>query len=150
VRYTVRALPSAPADGDGAFDVGVDRDSGGQFNEMVSGGDPNEDMQDLLLLRINNLTPTLSQRTLQVTLYCSGEGQAALRWGTEATPSLGCGASVTLDFSYAANRQPLLITLPAAERAYVQYRLVAAPLYTVAAAVDALTMPAVTIPATIP
>jgi hypothetical protein len=127
VSYTLRAVPAAPYD-TAEFLFGLDRDSGGQFNESISY--PDGDRSDLIQVTISNLIdrPPDNYREVSLTLYCSGVGAEQVRWGLPDKPNLLCGQTIKMPFIANSNRAPLAVVLPdGSAQSYIHYTLVASP-----------------------
>jgi uncharacterized protein YraI len=123
VDYLLRAEPTAPADAN-PFALVIDRDTGGQFGEVISY--PNGDHSDQIQLSVANLgdEPANRYREYHVTLLCDGMGTDAVRWGAIDNPALTCGATVIVPFSLGMTQQNLLITVPdGSPESYVDYKL---------------------------
>lgn len=127
VTYTLRAVAAAPYDADD-FWLGIDRDSGGRFNETLSY--PEGDRGDIIQLIVSNLTGSApnDRREIDVVLYCAGVGADHVRWGISGQANLLCGSALRLSFTHNTNRQTLLVHVPVGSgQSYVNYTLVALP-----------------------
>lgn len=103
----------------------VDRDAGGTYTNDVSS--PNGDTKDRIRLTIDNLsnqTPN-NYRELSITLVCSGDGAANLRWGTGGPTSpnpRGCNESITAVHTNDSNQT--FINVEMTGSGYIQYTII--------------------------
>ena len=123
ISYTLVIVPTAPSDTP-AFMFGLDRDSGGRFNETISFPGDVSDHLDIIVTNLNEQIPN-NFREVTLTLACHGRGLEYLRWGLPDNPTLGCGSTVQTSFLFGLERQALVVTLPEnAPQSYINYSLV--------------------------
>lgn len=94
----------------GLLEMTVDRDGWGDFNQSLVYTDG---AGDLILFKVSNLQPTLpdNYREFTLTLLCSGTGTEYVRWGAPERPSLYCGHSITVPFTFDFSQQYITVTL---------------------------------------
>lgn len=125
ITYRLVAQPIAPADQE-VFLFTMDRDFGGQFNEVLSA--PTGDRIDQIELVVSNLSQQSphNYREMVVTLLCDGTNVDYLRWGVPEDPTLSCNGTARIPFAAGMNRQTIVVVLPEnTPNAYVYYALVA-------------------------
>jgi len=125
ITYRLIAQPIAPIDQE-VFLFSMDRDFGGQFNEVLSA--PTGDRIDQIELVVSNLSPQApnNYREMIITLICDGTSLELLRWGVPDQPTLGCNGTARIPFAAGMNRQMISVLLPEnTPNAYINYTILA-------------------------
>ncbi len=94
----------------GILEMAVDRDGWGDFTQSLVYTDGSG---DLILFKIANLLPSLpnNYREFTLTLLCTGTGTEYVRWGAPERPSLYCGHSINIPFTFDYSQQYITVTL---------------------------------------
>jgi len=116
------AAPAAPIDND--YSVALDRNSGGQFSDVISY--PDGDRSDRVSARVENFDSVNTFAQFNVTVVCNGTGAEFVRWGTTPnSQNLSCNSSVNMIFTTDSNNNSVFISLPdGSGQAYVNYTII--------------------------
>lgn len=128
VDYTVEVLPIALDDAP-LMGFGLERNSGGQFINVISG--PAGDHTDMIQLSAVNLeaAPPNNHRNFLVTLHCAGAGAEHVRWGSPENPTLLCGGSSLVSLMHTTPYENIAVLIPQGTgQGYVDYVLSALPI----------------------
>lgn len=127
VDYQLAAMPIAPEDEDQQVFY-VDSNQGGAIQQTVSY--PIGDAHDTLAVFAHNLQETSpdNYREYMLTMQCNGTQSDALRWGMQSA-TLGCGAQIIVNLSFAESVRYITVDVPAHEgQSFIDYTLYAQPI----------------------